>query len=201
LKHTIFTTPVIKAFLHRTSRFILALTGWRAEGRLPPIPKFVLVGAPHTSNWDLPFTLLIAFALRAHIRWMGKEAIFRRPFKGFFKWLGGIPVRRSQSHNLVAQSIQQFKRNENLILTIAPAGTRKRVIRWKTGFYHIAAGAAVPIVLGFLDYRRKVGGIGPVVYPSGDMAADMETIQAFYDGVTGKHPARSMRVKDFNRSN
>jgi len=201
LKHTIFTTPVIRAFLHRTSRIILVLTGWRAEGRLPPIPKFVLVGAPHTSNWDLPYTLLIAFALRAHIHWMGKEAIFRRPFKGFFKWLGGIPVRRSQSHNLVAQSIQQFKRNENLILTIAPAGTRKRVIRWKTGFYHIATGAAVPIVLGFLDYRRKVGGIGPVVYPTGDMAADMETIQAFYDDVTGKHPARSMRVEDFNRSN
>jgi len=187
--------------LHRTSRIILVLTGWRAEGRLPPIPKFVLVGAPHTSNWDLPYTLLIAFALRAHIHWMGKEAIFRRPFKGFFKWLGGIPVRRSQSHNLVAQSIQQFKRNENLILTIAPAGTRKRVIRWKSGFYHIATGAAVPIVLGFLDYRRKVGGIGPVVYPTGDMAADMETIQAFYDGVIGKHPARSMRVEDFNRSN
>ncbi len=201
MKHTIFTTPVIKAFLHRTSRIILVLTGWRAEGRLPPIPKFVLVGAPHTSNWDLPYTLLIAFALRAHIHWMGKEAIFRRPFKGFFKWLGGIPVRRSQSHNLVAQSIQQFKRNENLILTIAPAGTRKRVIRWKTGFYHIATGAGVPIVLGFLDYRRRAGGIGPVVYPSGDMAADMETIQAFYDGVTGKHPARSMRVEDFNRSN
>ena len=201
MKHTIFTTPVIKSFLHRTSRIILGLTGWHAEGQLPPIPKFVLVGAPHTSNWDLPYTLLIAFALRAHIHWMGKEAIFSRPFKGLFKWLGGIPVRRSQSHNLVAQSIQQFNRNENLILTIAPAGTRKRVIRWKTGFYHIAAGAGVPIVLGFLDYRRKAGGIGPIVYPTGDMAADMETIQAFYDGVTGKHPARSMRVEDFNRSN
>ena len=201
MKHTIFTTPVIKSFLHRTSRIILGLTGWHAEGQLPPIPKFVLVGAPHTSNWDLPYTLLIAFALRAHIHWMGKEAIFSRPFKGLFKWLGGIPVRRSQSHNLVAQSIQQFNRNENLILTIAPAGTRKCVIRWKTGFYHIAAGAGVPIVLGFLDYRRKAGGIGPIVYPTGDMAADMETIQAFYDGVTGKHPARSMRVEDFNRSN
>ena len=187
--------------MHLTSRIILSLAGWRTEGQLPSIPKFVLVGAPHTSNWDLPYTLLTAFALRAPIHWMGKEAIFRRPFKGFFKWLGGIPVRRSQSHNLVEQSIQQFNRNDQLILTIAPAGTRKRVIRWKTGFYHIAWGAGVPIVLGFMDYRRKAGGIGPMVHPTGNMEADMETIQAFYDGVTGKHPARSMRVEDVNHSN
>lgn len=201
MKHTIFTTPVLSAFMHLTSRIILSLAGWRTEGQLPSIPKFVLVGAPHTSNWDLPYTLLTAFALRAPIHWMGKEAIFRRPFKGFFKWLGGIPVRRSQSHNLVEQSIQQFNRNDQLILTIAPAGTRKRVIRWKTGFYHIACGAGVPIVLGFMDYRRKAGGIGPMVHPTGNMEADMETIKAFYDGVTGKHPARSMRVEDVNHSN
>ena len=201
MKHTIFTTPVLKAFLHRTSRIILGLTGWRLEGQLPSIPKFVLVGAPHTSNWDLPYTLLIAFAFRAHIHWMGKEAIFRRPFSGFFKWLGGIPVWRSQSHNQVEQSIEQFNRNDQLILTIAPAGTRKRVIRWKTGFYHIACGAGVPIALGFLDYRRKVGGFGPMVYPTGNLVEDMDTIQAFYDGVTGKHPTRSMSTEDCQRFN
>jgi 1-acyl-sn-glycerol-3-phosphate acyltransferase len=201
LNHTIFNTPVLEAFLHRVSRLILNLAGWRTEGQLPPISKFILVGAPHTSNWDLPFTLLMAFAFRARIHWMGKEAIFRRPFKGLFQWLGGIPVQRSQSHNLVEQSIQQFHRHDHLILTIAPAGTRKRVIRWKTGFYHIACGAEVPIVLGFLDYRRKVGGIGPVVYPTGNITADMETIRAFYDGVTGKHPAGSLAAEDFNRAN
>ena len=198
---TIFNTPVLEGFLHRTSRFILGLAGWRTEGRLPPIPKFVLVGAPHTSNWDLPFTLLIAFALRANIHWLGKEAIFRRPFNGVFQWLGGIPVKRSRSRNLVEQSIQQFHRTEKMILTIAPAGTRKRVIRWKTGFYHIACGAKVPIALGFLDYRRKVGGIGPVVYPTGDITADMETIRTFYDGVTGKNPAQSIAADDFTHSN
>mgnify|MGYP001817421260 FL=1 len=198
---TIFNTPVLKAVLYRASRLILGLAGWRIEGQLPLIPKFVLVGAPHTSNWDLPFTLLMAFGLRAKIHWMGKEALFRSPFKGFFQWLGGIPVRRSQSHNLVEESIQQFQRNERLILTIAPAGTRQRVIRWKTGFYHIACGAGVPIALGFLDYRRKAGGIGPVVYPTGDITVDMETIKAFYDGVTGKHPAQSMAVEDIGRSN
>ena len=144
-------------------------------------------------------TLLMAFALKARIHWMGKTAIFRRPFKGFFQWLGGIPVNRSQSDNLVELSIQQFHRSEQLILTIAPAGTRKRVISWKSGFYHIACGADVPIVLGFLDYRRKVGGIGPVVYPTGDIKADMETIRAFYDDITGKNPTPPMTADDSDR--
>ena len=201
VNHTIFNTPVLGAILHRTSRFVLSLAGWRTEGQLPPITKFVLVGAPHTSNWDLPFTLLTAFAFRARIHWLGKEAIFRRPFKGLFQWLGGIPVKRSQSHNLVEQSIQHFHRKKHLILTIAPAGTRKRVIRWKTGFYHIACGAQVPIALGFLDYRRKVGGIGPLVYPTGNITADMQTIRKFYEGVTGKNPTQSMASKNIQHSN
>ena len=198
---TIFNTPVLKSFLYRSSRLILGLAGWRIEGQLPPIPKFVLVGAPHTSNWDLPFTLLMAFALRAGIHWMGKEALFRKPFNGFFQWLGGIPVKRSKSHNIVEQSIQQFHCYQHLILTIAPAGTRQRVIRWKTGFYRIACGAEVPIVLGFLDYRRKAGGIGPVIHPTGNFTADMETIQNFYDSVTGKHPAQSMAAEDIEHTN
>jgi 1-acyl-sn-glycerol-3-phosphate acyltransferase len=196
VNHTIFNTPGLEAFFHHASRCILSLAGWRMEGRLPMIPKFVLVGAPHTSNWDLPFTLLMAFAFRARIHWMGKKAIFRRPFKGFFQWLGGIPVQRSQSENLVEQSIQQFQQNERLILTIAPAGTRKRVIKWKSGFYHIACGADVPIVLGFLDYRRKVGGFGPLLYPTGNIAVDMKTIRAFYDGVTGKNHSQCVPSDD-----
>jgi 1-acyl-sn-glycerol-3-phosphate acyltransferase len=199
VNHTIFNTPGLEAIFYRASRFILRLAGWRTEGRLPQIPKFVLVGAPHTSNWDLPFTLLMAFAFRARIHWLGKKAIFRRPFKGFFQWLGGIPVQRSRSGNLVEQSIQQFQRNENLILTIAPSGTRKSVVKWKSGFYHIACGAEVPIVLGFLDYQRKVGGFGPLVYPTGNFSADMKTITAFYDGVSGKNHSRSMPSGDLKR--
>lgn len=196
VKYTIFNTPILESILPRAAHVVLTLMGWRTEGLLPVIPKFILVGAPHTSNWDLPFTMLMALAFRARIHWMGKTSIFRRPFKGFFKWLGGIPVNRSQSSDLVAQSIDEFKRKEQLILTIAPAGTRKHVERWKSGFYHIACGADVPIVLGFLDYRRKVGGVGPLIYPSGNFTADMETIRTFYNSITGKHPARSMAVDD-----
>jgi 1-acyl-sn-glycerol-3-phosphate acyltransferase len=192
LNYTIFDTPVLNIFLRWFSLTVLKITGWRAHGRLPATTKFVLVGAPHTSNWDLPYALFIIFVLRGKIYWLGKESLFRRPLKGFFKWLGGIPIDRSKSKNVVAQSIQQFHQNEKLILTIAPEGTRSRVKKWKTGFYHIAKGANVPIVLGFLDYRRKTGGIGPVIYPTGNIDADMETIRAFYDGITGKFPEKSM---------
>jgi len=97
---------------------------------------------------------------------------------------------------MVAQSIKQFNQNERLILTIAPSGTRKKVKKWKTGFYYIAQGANVPIVLGFLDYRRKVGGLGPTIYPTGDVDADMKTIRAFYSGVTGRYPEKSVSSTD-----
>ena len=183
---------MLNIFLRWFSIVVLKITGWRTHGRLPATPKFVIVGAPHTSNWDLPYGLFIIFVLRGKIYWLGKESLFRRPFKGFFKWLGGIPIDRSKSKNVVAQSIQQFNQNKTMILTIAPEGTRSRVKKWKTGFYHIAKGANVPIVLGFLDYRRKTGGIGPVIYPTGNIDADMETIRAFYDGITGKFPEKSM---------
>ena len=192
MNYTIFDTPVLNIFLRWFSIVVLKITGWRTHGRLPATPKFVIVGAPHTSNWDLPYGLFIIFVLRGKIYWLGKESLFRRPFKGFFKWLGGMPIDRSKSKNVVAQSIQQFNQNKTMILTIAPEGTRSRVKKWKTGFYHIAKGANVPIVLGFLDYRRKAGGIGPVIYPTGNIEADMKTIRAFYDGISGKFPEKSM---------
>lgn len=200
MTHTIFDTPVLRTLVRWASVFILRIAGWRVQGRLPDTPRFVLIAAPHTSNWDLPLTLFIAFALKARIYWMGKATIFRPPFKGFFKWLGGIPIDRSRANNVVAQSIAQFAKNERLILTVPPAGTRKRVLYWKTGFYHIASGARVPIVLGFLDYRRRVGGIGPVVRPTGDMAADMLVIRDFYSGITGKYALQSIASAGFKES-
>ena len=134
MNYTIFDTPVIRTLMRWMSLFLLRIFGWRVEGKLPDIPKFVMIAAPHTSNWDLPLTLLIAFALKAKIYWMGKEAIFRRPLKGFFKWLGGIPVDRSRSNNIVEQMIRKFSENDSLIVTIPPSGTRKKVMKWKTGF-------------------------------------------------------------------
>ncbi|MBF0224610.1 MAG: lysophospholipid acyltransferase family protein [Desulfobacterales bacterium] len=188
MSYTIFDTPIIKTFMRWLSLFILKIFGWKAQGTVPDIPKFVMIAAPHTSNWDLPLTLLIAFALRAKIYWMGKEAIFRRPFRGFFKWLGGIPVDRSKSNGVVNQSIEIFEKNEKFILTVPPSGTRNQVLYWKTGFYYIAYGANVPIVLGFLDYKLKTGGIGQIYIPTGDIQADLREIQKFYVDIQGKYP-------------
>jgi 1-acyl-sn-glycerol-3-phosphate acyltransferase len=160
---------------------------WRIEGKLPDTPKFVLIAAPHTSNWDLPVMLSLAFAFRTRLFWMGKDTLFRRPFGAIMRWLGGIPIDRSKSHNVVEQSAEHFRKAESLVMVVPPEGTRQKVRYWKTGFYRIAESAGVPIALGFLDYRRKVGGFGPTVVPTGDIEADMETIQAFYANITGKH--------------
>jgi 1-acyl-sn-glycerol-3-phosphate acyltransferase len=189
---TIFDTPVLHPLMRRLSAVVLRLLGWRVEGRLPASPKFVLIGAPHTSNWDLPLTLLTAFALDAKIYWLGKQSIFRPPFRRLFQWLGGLPIDRDRAGGVVAQCVAYFRQNEQLILTVAPAGTRKRVLRWKTGFYRIAVAAGVPVAMGFMDYRRKSGGIGPVLHPTGDLPADMTLIRRFYRTVTGKHPHQSV---------
>ncbi|MCP4755847.1 MAG: glycerol acyltransferase [Proteobacteria bacterium] len=197
MNYTIFDTPILKTLVRWLVLGILKITGWRAEGELPETRKFVLIAAPHTSNWDLPIMLYLAFVFKVKIYWMGKDTIFRQPFAGFFKWLGGIPIDRSKANNVVDQSIEQLQRHEELILTVPPTGTRKKVTKWKTGFYHIAHGANVPIVLGFIDYRRKVGGLGPVVHPTGDIEKDMKTIMAFYAGITGKYPEKSAISSDF----
>jgi len=188
MKSTIFDASVLSTFLSRISSLLLRLFGWRREGELPDIPKYVLIGAPHTSNWDFPFTLAYAFVYRAKVFWMGKETLFRRPFGSLMRWLGGIPIDRTKSQNAVAQTVNIFDNIEQVIMIIAPEGTRKKVKHWKTGFYHIAHEAKVPIVLGFLDFRRKVGGIGPLIFPTGDIGADMEKILDFYRSVMGKRP-------------
>ena len=149
-----------------------------------------MIAAPHTSNWDLPIMLFVAFAFKTKLYFMLKDATFRWPFGGFFTWLGGIPINRSKTSGVVEQSIQAFRENEKLVMVVPPSGTRSKVTRWKTGFYHIATGAGVPIVLGFLDYRRKVGGVGPTVVPTGNIEADMKTIRAFYADITAKYPAK-----------
>jgi 1-acyl-sn-glycerol-3-phosphate acyltransferase len=182
-----FDTPILNVLLRRLALFLMWLFGWRIEGKLPDTPKFVLIAAPHTSNWDLPVMLSLAFAFRTGLFWMGKDTLFRRPFGAIMRWLGGIPIDRSKSHNVVEQSAEHFRKAESLVMVVPPEGTRQKARYWKTGFYRIAESAGVPIALGFLDYRRKVGGFGPTVVPTGGIEADMETIQAFYANITGKH--------------
>lgn len=187
MHRTMFDTPILNVLLRRLALFLMWIFRWRIEGKLPDTPKFVLIAAPHTSNWDLPVMLSLAFAFRTGLFWMGKDTLFRRPFGAIMRWLGGIPIDRSKSHNVVEQSAEHFRKAESLVMVVPPEGTRQKVRYWKTGFYRIAESAGVPIALGFLDYRRKVGGFGPTVVPTGGIEADMETIQAFYANITGKH--------------
>ncbi|QHE76283.1 lysophospholipid acyltransferase family protein [Hydrogenophaga sp. PBL-H3] len=192
MQRTIFTTPVVNSLLRAFSIGFLKITGWRVEGALPAhAARSVLIAAPHTSNWDLPYTLMVAFALRLNIRWMGKQSIFRAPFGGVMRWLGGIAVNREQSTNLVAASAQAIRDADGpLQLIVPPEGTRSKTRYWKTGFYFIAREAQVPIVMAYMDYERKISGLGPLFEPTGDVAADMAAIKAFYAPFKGKNAAQ-----------
>ena len=189
MQRTIFTTPGVNTVLRAMSIGFLKATGWTLDGQAPAgHPKCVLIAAPHTSNWDLPYTLMVAFALRMNIHWMGKRQIFRWPFGGLMRWLGGIAVDRSQSTNLVAASAKALRDAEGSVhLVIPPEGTRSQTRHWKTGFYWIAHEAGVPIVLAYMDYPRKLSGLGPVFTPTGDIEADMLQIKAYYAQYKGKN--------------
>ena len=190
MHHTIFDTPVINVLMHWFSRMALRLTGWRVVGGAPTVPKYVLIAAPHTSNWDFPVALMVCFALRLRVYWMGKDSLFPPLVGGVMRWLGGIPVNRARSGNLVQATVDAYNSNARLIVIVPPEGTRSKVTQWKTGFYYIAQGAGVPIALGYLDFRKKEAGLSRMIQPSGDIAADMVEIQAFYAGITGKNPGK-----------
>jgi 1-acyl-sn-glycerol-3-phosphate acyltransferase len=190
MKTTIFNTPVLSFILQLIARIIMRLLGWRVEGKLPDIPKFVLIGAPHTSNWDFALFLGLIFHLRANVHFMGKAELFRFPIGWFFRYCGGVPVDRKKSTGLVDQMVKVYNESEKFILTIAPEGTRHQVVEWKRGFYHIAKGAGVPIVMAVVDGRHKEVRIGQVFQPTEDMEADMTAIQGYFAGVAGINPRR-----------
>lgn len=188
MRLTLFTTPVVNTLLRGFSVSFLKLAGWRIEGVLPAnAAKSVLIAAPHTSNWDLPYTLMVAFVLRLNIHWMGKASLFRFPLGALMHWLGGIPVARDASANLVAASAAAINAAAGpLQLVVSPEGTRSKTRYWRTGFYYIALEAKVPIVMAYMDYAQKRSGLGPPLTPTGDIEADMQTVKAFYAPFRGK---------------
>ena len=189
MHRTIFTTPGVNTVLRALSLGFLRATGWKLDGQLPADqPKCVLIAAPHTSNWDLPYTLMVAFALRLNIYWMGKQQLFRGPWGPVMRWLGGIAVDRSQSTNLVSASAAAIRAADGaMCLVVPPEGTRGKTRQWKTGFYWIAHEAGVPIVMAYMDYPRKLSGLGPVFQPTGNVDADMAAIKAWYAPFKGKN--------------
>ena len=190
MHRTIFNTPFLSTFYHYLARSIMRLLGWQIEGKLPDLPKFVLIGAPHTSNWDFILFLGVIFSLRANVRFMGKAELFRFPIGWFFRYCGGVPVDRKKSTGLVEQMVKVCNESEQFILTIAPEGTRHHVTEWKRGFYHIARSAGIPIVMAIVDGRHKAVRIGQVFHPTEDMEADMKAIKAVFDGIKGIKPRR-----------
>lgn len=166
----------------------LSLGGWRFEGAMPNERKFVVIVAPHTSNWDFTLGVAALFALGFKVSFLGKHTLFKWPLGIFMRWLGGIPVERSVSRDRVSESITVFNASDELILAVAPEGTRKLVTQWKTGFYHVAIGARVPIVPVAFDYGRKVIRIGMLFRLSGDRNGDIATLKEFYRGVVARRP-------------
>ncbi|MBI4858966.1 MAG: 1-acyl-sn-glycerol-3-phosphate acyltransferase [Candidatus Riflebacteria bacterium] len=171
------------------ARVWLRVFGWTAVVHAPLPPRFVMIAAPHTTNWDLPFMLAVAIAADVKIRWMGKHTLFGIPLLGrLLTYLGGIPVVRNERHNTTQQMIEKFRSSELMALAVQPEGTRKLVPRWRSGFYRIAHGAGVPIVPGFLDYTARVGGFGPSYLLTGDRKKDMDHLREFYKDKRGKYP-------------
>ena len=191
MRLTIFNTPLLTTSLRIISSIGLKLIGWRAEGRDLSHSKFVLIAAPHTSNWDFPLMLMVVLKLRLHIFWMGKHTLFPFGLAWLMKYLGGIPVNRKKSQNVVSETIKLFENHGKLIVLIPPEGTRSKVKNWKTGFYRIARGANVPILLGHVDASKKIAKLDEFYFPSDDLEGDMKKIRAFYAGTKGLISANS----------
>lgn len=172
----------------------LRMLGWRIEGEMPNLPKFVIIVAPHTSNWDFPVGAAAKLALRLDVTFLGKASLFRFPLSVIMRALGGMPVDRSAPHDLVNGIVREFSRREQLVLVIAPEGTRRRVERWKSGFYHIARGAGVPIVPVALHWGDRAIRIGAPVRPSGDADQDIALLRRWYEGIPGRNPRTSTRT-------
>lgn len=190
MKLTIFNTPIISPLLRLISNILMWIAGWRVEGKLPDLPKYLIIGAPHTSNWDFLLFLGVIFRLKANVKYMGKAELFRSPLGWFFYWCGGIPVDRKKSTGLVEQMVEACNKSERFILTIAPEGTRHGVKEWKRGFYHIAKGAGIPIVMAKVDSKKKAMHVGDIYYLTDDIEADMKAIQDRFTGMVGINPRK-----------
>ncbi|RLQ22427.1 acyltransferase [Seongchinamella sediminis] len=170
------------------ARTLLGWLGWTLEGAKPDCPQYVLIAAPHTSNWDFPLMLLFAAAFDMKVTWMAKHSLFWPPLGWFMRALGGMPVRRHRNMRTVDAMIDAFSQRAELVLVVPAEGTRARAEYWKSGFYHIARQAGVPVVPSFLDFGRKRGGFGPPLETTGDVVADMDYLRGFYRGMEGKFP-------------
>lgn len=181
--------------LQRFAARVLGLFGWTVEAVPPPGQKSVVIFYPHTSNWDFVIGIVARSAIGLPIQWAGKDTLFRWPLGSAFRWLGGIPVNRRERTGLTARLTEEFAQRSCFFLVITPEGTRSRTDRWKSGFYHLALAAHVPLGLSYIDYPRKRIGIGCYLDLTGDEAADLEALRLFYAGKSGKHPEHQGEIR------
>lgn len=179
----------------RVARWCLQVCGWRLVGTPPDVPRCVIIFAPHTSNWDFPLLLAVRFAFGRRVTYLAKDSLFRFPIAGLLRATGALAVERSERHALVDQLVAEFRRCDELWLAMSPEGTRSRTDRWKSGFYHIAREARVPLLLAFIDARTRECGLGELLDLSGDMDEDMERLRAFYSAKQGIVPERTSDVR------
>lgn len=167
---------------------VLWLTGWRVVGDFPNVPKAVVTGAPHSSNWDALYVGAAVLALRVKVQIMAKDTAFKPPFGGFMRWLGGIPINRKSSHGVVQQTVSQLKKNQQLFMALSPEGTRSGAKEWKSGFYVIAHAAKVPILVAVIDYGKKEIRFAGTIIPSGNFEEDYLKILELYRGAEARRP-------------
>ncbi|MCH8034526.1 MAG: lysophospholipid acyltransferase family protein [Bacteroidetes bacterium] len=179
----------------------LKLFGWDAVQGLPKFKKYVLIGAPHTSNWDFVLAMLVALAIGLRFKWLGKHTLFKNPFGYVLKFFGGIPIDRTIHSSVIERVAEMFNNSERLVIAITPEGTRSKTEFWKSGFYYIALNAKVPVAFAFLDYENKKIGVGDHFIPCGDIDADMQIIRNFYSGIKGKRPEKQGEVRVRPRGN
>jgi 1-acyl-sn-glycerol-3-phosphate acyltransferase len=188
-RFTLFTTPVVSPVIRLFAWVFLKIVRWRTVADHPREGGFVFTAAPHTSNWDAFYMLAVGAKERIAVHWLAKASLFKGPFRPLMRWLGGIPVDRTQRTSLVDTAVAAFAAKPDLILGISPEGTRQLVDHWKSGFYRIAQGAGVPVVPGFLDFGGKVGGAGAPIVMTGDPEEDLSRLRAFYQDMKGRIPA------------
>ncbi len=182
-------------FSQQFAQKLLRSFGWQAVV-LEPLPeKCIIIGAPHTSGWDFPLTLMLLGATRVKANWIAKAEAFRWPFGGVMRKLGGIPLNRETTKNFVTKVAEKFPSHETLRIAILPEGTRSKTRYWKSGFYYMALKAKVPVVMGFVDYAKKVVGLGPNFIPSGDIELDFDIIRKFYADKFGQNPEKTGEIR------
>ncbi|MDH5388870.1 MAG: lysophospholipid acyltransferase family protein [Gammaproteobacteria bacterium] len=187
--------PSSGLFRYWLARAFMAIMGWNVTGKFPDDKKFVLIGAPHTSNWDFFLGLATIFIFRVKAQWLAKDSIFIWPVGILLRSLGGIPIDRKNAHGVVGQMADALTQSEQQVILLAPSGTRKKMPNWRSGFYHIAHQANVPIVCGSLDFKTKQANIGLSLLPTGNIEKDMDKIRQYYKEINAKYPEMETSVR------